>query len=179
MLGPSLKNGYLALNQAKNIPMKHLDRSAGYQLLETASLVDFRRGEPLIQTCTDGENVFLQVDLILGSDDEEEPEDIAEWAAFGLIFALAVLSFADARPRGHSDIDFVEDDEFTVGDLFECLRFVNGELRFSVDYLRGRCMKTDITVRRDGRVTLSTHSRGEAALRWLDRLQGKKLLTLI
>ncbi len=80
---------------------------------------------------------------------------------------------------GVSDIDFVEDDEFTVADLFECLRFANGELRFSADYLRGRCMKTDITVRRDGRVSLSTRNRGQAALRWLDRLQGKKNLRLV
>ena len=159
--------------------MNHLDRSAGYQLLETASLVDFRIGEPIIRTCTDGENIFLQVDLMLGADDEEEPADIAEWASFGLIFALAVFSFADARPRGLSDRDFIDDDEFTVADLFECLCFDSGELRFSSDYLRGRCMKTDITVRKDGQLTLSTRNRGQAALRWLDRLQGKKMLTLI
>jgi len=159
--------------------MNQLDRSAGYQLLETASLVDFSIGEPIIQACTDGENIFLQVDLMLGGDEEEEPADIAEWASFGLIFALAVLSFADARPRGLSDRDFVDDDEFTVSDLFECLRFVSGELRFSSDYLRGRCMKTDIAVRKDGQLTLSTRNRGQAALRWLDRLQGKKMLTLV
>jgi hypothetical protein len=35
-----------------------------------------------------------------GVDNEEEPAEVAEWASFGLIFALAVLSFADARPRG-------------------------------------------------------------------------------
>ena len=159
--------------------MNQLDRSAGYQLLETASLVDFSIGEPIIQACTDGENIFFQVDLMLGGDEEEEPADIAEWASFGLIFALAVLSFADARPRGLSDRDFVDDDEFTVSDLFECLRFVSGELRFSSDYLRGRCMKTDIAVRKDGQLTLSTRNRGQAALRWLDRLQGKKMLTLV
>ena len=159
--------------------MNQLDRSAGYQLLETASLVDFSIGEPIIQACTDGENIFLKVDLMLGGDEEEEPADIAEWASFGLIFALAVLSFADARPRGLSDRDFVDDDEFTVSDLFECLRFVSGELRFSSDYLRGRCMKTDIAVRKEGQLTLSTRNRGQAALRWLDRLQGKKMLTLV
>ena len=159
--------------------MNHFDRSTGYQLLETASLVDFRIGEPIIQTCTDGENIFLQVDLMLGKDDDEEPADIAEWACFGLIFALAVFSFADARPRGLSDRDFVDDDEFTVNDLFECLRFVSGELRFSSDYLRGRYMKTDISVRKNGQLTLSTRNRGQAALRWLDRLQGKKMLTLV
>jgi hypothetical protein len=158
--------------------MNHFDRSAGYQLLETASLVDFRIGEPIIQTCTDGENIFLQVGLMLGNDDEESA-DIAEWASFGLIFALAVLSFADARPRGLSDKDFVDDDEFTIGDLFECLNFVSGELRFSSDYLRGRCMKTEIVMRKDGQLTLSTRNRGQSALRWLDRLQGKKMLTIV
>ena len=96
-----------------------------------------------------------------------------------MIFALAVLSFADARPRGSSDIDFVENDEFTVCDLFEYLRFVNGELRFYADYVRGRCLKTDITVRKDGRIILSTRNRGKSALRWLDQLQGKKRLTLV
>jgi len=89
--------------------MNPLDRGAGYQLLETASLVDFRIGEPIIQTCTDGENIFLQVDLMLGGDDEESA-DIAEWASFCLIFALAVFSFADARLRGLSERDFVDDD---------------------------------------------------------------------
>jgi hypothetical protein len=159
--------------------MNHFDRNGGYQLLETASLVDFKVGEPIIKACTDGENIFLQVDLMLGDDDEEESADIAEWASFGLIFALAVLSFADARPRGLSDQDFIDDDEFTVSDMFECLRFVSGELRFSSDYLRGRCMKTDITVRKEGQLTLSTRNRGQAALRWLDRLQGKKMLMLV
>ena len=55
--------------------MKHLDRSAGYQLLDSASLVKFRIGKPLIQTCTDGENIFLQIDLMLGVADEEESAD--------------------------------------------------------------------------------------------------------
>jgi len=40
-------------------------------------------------------------------------------------------------------------------------------------------MKTDIAVRKDGQLTLSTWNRGQAALRWLDRLQGKKMLTLV
>lgn len=159
--------------------MEQSERSVGYQLLKTASLVDFRIGEPAIQACTDGENLALTVDLVLSADADEDPADIAEWASFGLIYALAALSFADARPRGASGMDFTEKDEFTVGDLFDCLRFVDGELRFMSDYLRGRCMKTDITVRKDGLLTLHTRLRGQAALRWLDRLQGKKTLTLL
>lgn len=159
--------------------MEQSERSAGHQLLKTASLVDFRIGEPAIHACTDGENLALTVDLVLSANADEDPADIAEWASFGLIYALAALSFADARPRGASGMDFTENDEFTVGDLFDCLRFVDGELRFMSDYLRGRCMKTDITVRKDGLLTLHTRLRGQAALRWLDRLQGKKTLTLL
>jgi hypothetical protein len=155
--------------------MNHFDRSAGYKLLEIASLVDFRIGEPIIQACTDGENLFLRVDVLF----EEDPADVAEWASFGLIFALAVFSFADARPRGASEMDFVDDDKHTLADWFECQRFIDGELKFSSDYLRGRCVKTDMTVRKNGQLALSTRNRGKAALRWLDRLQGKKMLKLI
>jgi hypothetical protein len=159
--------------------MKQSERSTGYRLLKTASLVDFRVGEPAIQACTDGENLALTVGLVLSADDDEDPADIAEWASFGLIYALAVLSFADARPRGASGMDFKDDDEFTVGDLFDGLRFAGGELRFTSDYVRGRCMKTDITVRKEGQLTLQTRLRGQSALRWLDRLQGKNMLTIL
>lgn len=34
--------------------------------------------------------------------------------ALALIFAVAVLSFHDARPRGTSDIDYIERDEWTL-----------------------------------------------------------------
>ena len=38
-------------------------------------------------------------------------EDVED-ATLALIFALAVLSFHDARPRGSSHIDYVEKDEW-------------------------------------------------------------------
>ena len=65
------------------------------------------------------------------------------------------------------------------GHLFEGLRFSYGELHFSADYIRGRCVKTHITVRPNGTVTLTTWGRGQTALRWLDRLKGKRLMQLI
>ena len=111
--------------------------------------------------------------------DGGDGEDQVEWGAFGVIFTLAALSFNDARPRGNSDADFVEKDEFTVADLFDCLSFVRGELRFEADYVRGRCMKTDIVVQSDGQVILQTRARGESALRWVERLQGKKALEVV
>jgi len=95
------------------------------------------------------------------------------------LFALAALSFDDARPGGYSETEFVENDEFTVADFLYVLRFVRGESHLEVDYLRGRCVKTDVVARRDGLVTLETRCRGESALRWVDRLKGKKKLTLV
>ena len=44
------------------------------------------------------------------------------------------------------------------------------------DYVRGRMMKTDVTVFPDGRFTLTTTNRGEAASRWVAQIQGKKVL---
>ena len=35
-------------------------------------------------------------------------------------------------------------------------------------------MKTDIVVRRDGWVILETRGRNDVALRWIERLQGKR-----
>jgi len=40
--------------------------------------------------------------------------------------------------------------------------------------LRGRCVKTNIVVRRDGTVVVETRGRSDVALRWIERLQGKK-----
>lgn len=159
--------------------MTHDDRSAGVKLMETGTLVDFRVVNTTVQPSLDRDSLCVHAELAFGSVDEEFPEDVAEWGAFGFIFALAVMSFAEATPRGHSDIDYLDNDRFRVADLFDCLRFVRGELRFSADYIRGRCLKTDIAIRPDGTAVLETRGRGENALRWLDKLQGKQILRLV
>jgi hypothetical protein len=46
------------------------------------------------------------------------------------MFVVGVLSFAEARPRNMSSVDYQEKDEFTVADFIEGLRFVRGELHF-------------------------------------------------
>ena len=71
---------------------------------------------------------------------------------------------------------FEEKDDWSASDMLRRLRFERGELHFYADYLRGRCMKTTIVVRKDGTFMLDTVNRGEAATRWIARLQGKKLL---
>ncbi|MBI3372724.1 MAG: hypothetical protein HY017_13345 [Betaproteobacteria bacterium] len=122
----------------------------------------------------------LRIDLRLGEDDDEgDRSNDVEWGGFGFCFVLAVLSFADARPRGSSDIDHQEDDQIKLVDFLEGLNFVRGELHFRGDYIRGRRLKTKITVKADGAVTLETVGRGKAALQWLERVKGKKMLSLV
>jgi hypothetical protein len=89
------------------------------------------------------------------------------------------MSFHDARPRGVSGMDFKERDEFTVADLHDHLRYERSELHFSADYVRGRCLKTDITIRPDGRVTIETRNRGESAPRWVQLPKGRKHLAAV
>jgi len=159
--------------------MSSSDRPAGYKLIETGALVEFEIVDTKVEPAADGETSFVRIALQLGGLDGGDGEDQVEWGAFGVIFTLAALSFNDARPRGNSDADFVEKDEFTVADLFDCLSFVRGELHFDADYVHGRCMKTDIVVQSDGQVILQTRARGESALRWVERLQGKKALEVV
>lgn len=99
--------------------------------------------------------------------------------AFGILFALGVLSFHEARPAGVSVIDYQKEDQFTLADLLRCTSFCQGELRFEADYLRGRRMKTYATIRKDGRISIETVSRDLAPERWLFTLQGKRLLRLV
>lgn len=161
-------------------------RMIGYGLLKTGTLVSFRIVEQEVLSAPDEAEFGLQLQLKFvpdeGEDDLDEDdaaEDTAEWGALGFMFVLGVLSFADAKPREASVLDYVEGDEFKLADFIERLRFVRGELHFDADYIRGRRIKTRIIVRSNGTVTLETIGRGKAALRWLERLQGKKLMQVV
>ncbi len=124
---------------------------------------------------TSDDDWHIRIEGRLGDGSEETEYDV-EFAGLPFLYAIGLLSFADARPRGYSETDFVSTDEWSANDLLQHFRFVRGELRFYADYVRGRCMKTDVSVRRDGTFVISTVNRGEAATRWLARLQGKKIL---
>ncbi len=113
--------------------------------------------------------------VIEGRLGDEEDDDV-EFAGMGLLYTIGVLSFADARPRGVSEMDFNTTDEWNSGDMLRHFHFDQGELHFYADYVRGRCMKTDVVVRRDGSFRIETINRGEAATRWIGRLQGRKFL---
>lgn len=141
-----------------------------YQLLKDILALDLQ----VVNTETQeiGENQSVRITMT------EDP-DILESCAFSLIFALGVLSFSDARPRGFSDMDYQEQDDWHVGDMLQHLRYTRGMLYFHADYVRGRCVKTTVEIDREGQIVLTTSNRGEAATRWVARLQGKKLLSVV
>jgi len=145
------------------MPIDH-SPTVGQELLRQAALADFD-----IVAVTMGDlapegsmNIVLRID-----------EDDVEIFAFGLIFAISLLSFHDARPAGASELHFEANDEWTVGDMVLHLRFERGRLHFYADYVRGRLMKTTMDVLPDGKVTIQTVNRGRSARRWLDMLRGK------
>jgi hypothetical protein len=161
-------------------------RTIGHKLLETGTLVSFRIVEQEVLSGPDEAEFGLRLKLKFTTaegendlDEDDVAENTAEWGALGFMFVLGVLSFADARPREASILEYEQDDEFKLADFIEGLRFVRGELRFHADYIRGRRIKTLVVVRSNGTVTAETTGRGMAALRWLERMQGKKLMQVV
>ena len=155
------------------------DQIAAAELIESGTLVEFRILDVRIRPSPDEAEFGVEIDLQLGTEEDGDFSNDVEWGSFGFLFVLGVLSFADARPRGMSGSEFREKDEFGLADVLRCPTFARGELHFSADYLRGRRMKTNVVVRADGTITLTTLGRGKSALHWLDRLQGKKTMRLI
>jgi len=148
--------------------------SIAHELLKDAVAARIHVDDTTIQPTTDDDSHVV----IKGHLGEEEEEDV-EWAAIPFIFTVMVLSFADARPRGLSEADFVADDQWEPDDMLRHLRFERGALHSYVDYERGRMVKTRIDVRADGTFTLETVNRGQAATRWITRLQGKEVIGLV
>jgi hypothetical protein len=164
--------------------MTENDISAADRLIQIGAGVPFRVLGHEVLPALDEAEFGIRLELKLGADEADgdgadDPEDLVEWAAFGLMFLLGLLAFEDARPREMSARDYHEKDELNVSDFFAGLTFRHGHLHFRADYIRGRRVKTDITVRPDGSVTLTTVGRGKAPLHWLDRLKGKKALRIV
>jgi hypothetical protein len=149
-----------------------------YELIRQAVLAEIHMLDTKIAP-TSADDKHVVIEGRLGQEGDEESEDDVEHYAFGLLYALTMLSFADARPRGVSGMHFEKDDEWTADDMLRQLRFQRGELHLYADYVRGRCMKTTVLVRRDGTFKIETVNRGEAATRWIAKLQGKKTLQLV
>lgn len=155
------------------------DQAAAAELLKSGTLVEFLVLGSKIQPAPDEAEFGVQIELQLGTEEDGDLSNDVEWGSLGFLFVLSVLSFADARPRGMSEAEFRENDGFGVADFINCMGFVRGELHFRADYVRGRRMKTDIVVRPNGVVTVKTLGRGKSALRWLDRMKGKKIMRVV
>ena len=141
-----------------------------YELMRDVVALDLKVLDTKVEQFMDNTHVKIFME------DDPEVLDSCVWA---LIHAIGVLSFADARPRGNSDIHYKEQDDWHVSDMLRHLRYEEGRLHFYADYVRGRMMKTTVNVHADGKIVLETVNRGEAATRWVARLQGKKLLELV
>jgi hypothetical protein len=158
--------------------MTSVDRTAGFSLLETGTVVEFQVAQTQIHEGPDAAEFTVEIQLEFPPDPDTEENDL-DWGAFGFLFVIGTLSFADARPRESSVIEYVEQDEFQVGDFINCLRWEGGALKFSADYVRGRRMKTDVVLWPDGSGRLSTTGRGKTPILWLERLKGKKSLRVV
>ncbi|MEM7245880.1 MAG: hypothetical protein AAF533_11085 [Acidobacteriota bacterium] len=101
------------------------------------------------------------------------PEEHLEDCSVALALALLRDSFDDGRPRGYSSQDYVERDALTIVDLVEHLRFIEGSLTVSIDYLRGRMLKTDVTIGANGEVVLIARNRDMLPERWIRALLGE------
>ena len=143
-----------------------------HDLIRTGTAVEFEIVETQVEPTVGHEDTHVRMVLRI-------PEDDVEMFSFGLIYTLGLLSFHDGRPRGVSGAWFEDDDEWTAADMLRGLTLRRGRLRWYADYVRGRCIKTTVEVSPDGTVLLETVNRGKAALRWVDRLKGKKYLQAV
>ena len=106
---------------------------------------------------------------------EDDPDD---WA-IGVLFALSLMSFSFAAPRGASEMHFIPDEDWTLEYFLEGLRYRWRKICFTSDYVSGRLMKTDIDFESGGKVKIVTRNRGRGAERWLTHLQGKKHINAV
>lgn len=148
------------------------DEPIEHKFVRSAVLVDIEVTETKIEPTFGNEDYHVRIVMAV-------EEELLESTAFALIFTLGALSFHDGRPRGFSGVHFEEDDEWTVSDMLQRLEFRRGHISFYADYVRGRCMKTTIEVAPDGTLSLETVNRGQAATRWVSRLQGEKILRAV
>ena len=156
--------------------MDDVSRQAGFKLIEeTIGLFSMKIISNEYNETPGYENTFNSVHEIVFKVEEDEPEIYA----VGILFCLAMMSFADAAPRGFSENYFIPYEDWSLGCFVNGLEYKHGSICYSADYLSGRMMKTDVIFYKDGTVTLTTRNRGKSADKWLTLLQGKKHLQKI
>ncbi len=147
-----------------------MEKSTAIKLLEESIGVPIKILTNDYQELPFGENQVNSQQKIVFQIEEEEPD---LWA-IGILFTLSLMSFTYSAPRGYSENFFVPDEQWSLDCFLDGLRFENGSICFTSDYVSGRLMKTDIDFAPGGKVTLTTRNRARGAERWLLNLQGKK-----
>ena len=82
------------------------DEPIEHELLRNAVAAEVTVTNTEVSPTSTGDR-HVRIEGRLGDDEEIH----VEWAAVGFIYALGVLSFAAARPRGVSGMDFEEYDQ--------------------------------------------------------------------
>jgi len=153
--------------------MDYASRQAGFKLMEeTIGLFNMKIISNEYKETPGYEDTVNSFHKIVFKVEEDEPEIYA----VGILFCLAMMSFADAAPRGISENYFIPDEDWSLGYFVDGLEYKYGSICYSADYLSGRMMKTDVIFDKDGKVTLTTRNRGKSADKWLTFLRGKKHL---
>ena len=160
------KDGFRILKKSScQVSPKMVHKTAGLKLLNETTGISIEIISNDFEEYPGNTNHKIVFQII-----EEEPDLFA----FGVLFALSLMSFTFAAPRGYSKIQFVPDEEWNLEYFIQGLEYRNKKLYFTSDYVSGRLMKTDIIFEPGGKVTLLTRNRGKGADRWLIHLQGKK-----
>ena len=115
--------------------------------------------------------------------DASVDEIFAAYAAIGTredLFRQNLRAVKDLLTRRHG-FRLSPDDTAQLEDIYMAFFWDGPALRYSMPGMgvRGRMMKTQIDVSSDGRIVLVTQNRGEAAARWVQQLQGKRVLSLV
>ena len=153
------------------------EKSIGHRLLsETIGIPieiisnDYQETPAIENTVNTYQEIVFQI-----KEDDPDPDD---WA-IGVLFALSLMSFSFAAPRGISEMYFVPDEDWTLEYFLEGLQYRWKKICFTSDYVSGRLMKTDIDFESGGKVKIATRNRGRGAERWLTHLQGKKHINAV
>ncbi|MBC7692559.1 MAG: hypothetical protein H7222_12410 [Methylotenera sp.] len=103
--------------------------------------------------------------------------DCSETSIIPILFLLTSLAFLEAGPGEDTLSDeYAEIDGWTPADFLSHLRFEDGELRVSLNRIRGRAVYTQASLSYLGNLTLRTRARGQSATRWLSYVQGRSHL---
>jgi hypothetical protein len=141
-----------------------------FELLKSAAALELEVTD--VKSSEEGDYAWMRVAGRITEGD-------VDWGALPLMFTLGAMSFDEAEPQGSSEIDYREEDQWSVEDLVRYLRYERGSLELDTDYVKGRMMKTRVTVGPDGSFAIEARGRGDGPQRWIGRLRGERQAPLL